>query len=111
MFMFAFGGNPPAGFGGAPFSAGGGSRRFTDASSIEMMRGVDDAEGRFSSVGGRDSFLGGANEEDLGMTDLEPVAELVQNLLRTHKKPPPPPSTPPRRSASLPPRVAGVQTT
>ena len=61
--------------GGAPFSAGGGSRRFTDASSIEMMRGVDDAEGRFSSVGGRDSFLGGANEEDLGMTDLEPVAQ------------------------------------
>jgi MOB kinase activator 1 len=43
--------------------------------------------------------------------DLEPVAELVQNLLRTHKKPPPPLSTPPRRSASLPPRVAGVQTT
>ena len=61
--------------GGAPFSAGGGSRRFTDASSIEMMRGVDDAEGRFSSVGGRDSFLGGADEEDLGMTDLEPVAQ------------------------------------
>ncbi|KAH8080361.1 hypothetical protein JL720_9054 [Aureococcus anophagefferens] len=61
--------------GGAPFSAGGGSRRFTDASSIEMMRGVDDAEGRFSGVGGRDSFLGGANEEDLGMTDLEPVAQ------------------------------------
>lgn len=47
----------------------------------------------------------------IGPADLEPVAELVQNLLRTHKKPPPPPSTPPRRSASLPPRVAGVQTT
>ena len=47
----------------------------------------------------------------IGPADLEPVAELVQNLLRTHKKPPPPLSTPPRRSASLPPRVAGVQTT
>ncbi|KAH8054402.1 hypothetical protein JL721_10526 [Aureococcus anophagefferens] len=33
-----------------------------------------DAEGRFG-VGGRGSFLGGANEEDLGMTDLEPVAQ------------------------------------
>ncbi|KAH8070616.1 hypothetical protein JL721_5016 [Aureococcus anophagefferens] len=30
----------------------------------------------------------------IGPADLEPVAELVQNLLRTHKKPPPPPSTP-----------------
>ncbi|KAH8093559.1 hypothetical protein JL720_4697 [Aureococcus anophagefferens] len=35
----------------------------------------------------------------IGPADLEPVAELVQNLLRTHKKPPPPPSTPRLRVA------------